>query len=146
MVDDPAGLIGAEVHHLVNEEREERGLSPLTGHPELISTARSHSRTMAETGNFSHTAGGTTAQQRCGGFRRVGENIHKTYTTAPPTELAKEAVQSWLDSEGHRENMLRSQFAYDGVGVWIVKDAIYFTHEFAVKQKRTSFLKKLIGL
>lgn len=127
-----ARAIGAHVHRYVNERRENHSRVRLQGHEQLISNAESHSRTMAKTGHFAHDAGGTTPQQRCSGFHGVSENISKPHDSGrSPPSIAGEAVKSWMNSRGHRENILRRESRIDGVGVWIEGNEVYITHNFA---------------
>lgn len=127
-----AQAIGRRVHRYVNQRRESHGRSELTGHEKLVSTALSHSRTIAQSGDFSHNAGGSTPQGRCSGFRGVSENIFKTQDNGrPPSSIAGEAVKNWMNSAGHRQNILRKRSSLDGVGVWISGNQVYITHNFA---------------
>ena len=106
----------------------------LSGHPALIRAARGHSQWMARTGRFSHTgAGGTTHLGRTSKAGYIGgtsENIWQTPTKrgkgrawksrfrwGNDRELGKAAVITWMNSPGHRENMLSAEWRHIGIGV-----------------------------
>ncbi len=110
---------------LTNLERETYGLQPLQWDKELQVIARAHSQDMAEKSYFSHdnkegqdpTARGEEAGYLCqkatAAFSYsygLGENIH--YGGGPD-----EVVESWMDSPGHRANILDSSYSRVGVGI-----------------------------
>lgn len=96
-----------EVVKLVNEERAKYGLEPLQIDENLMKTARIKSEDMAINNYFSHTApnGYNMAREL-----NVGENCHAG------SSYPKGAVDSWLNSQGHRENILSPNYNYIGVG------------------------------
>ena len=106
---------------LVNRERTSRGLSRLRSNEKLARAARRHSRDMSSRNFFSHDSpGGADLMDRArrAGYRgwTVGENIawgSGSYST--PDEI----MQGWMNSPGHRANILRRQFDSIGVGVAI---------------------------
>ncbi|MBE9010682.1 CAP domain-containing protein [Pseudanabaenaceae cyanobacterium LEGE 13415] len=104
-----------EVVDLTNQFRAENGLAPLTPNPELQSAAQGHSEAMAELDFFSHDGidgSDLSDRTRAEGYsaRLIGENIAAGQPT-PET-----VVQDWIDSPGHRENLLRPEFTEIGVG------------------------------
>jgi uncharacterized protein YkwD len=111
---------------LVNDERQSYNLSALSEYPLLTDLAREHSTSMVENGFFGH--------ERYPGERELtynmtpgtmrGENLAKipTRQTIPGPYLSLEevcewAVSGWMDSDGHRENIIRPCFTETGVGV-----------------------------
>lgn len=103
----------------INEIRAERGLPPLQPAADLGRIAREHSCRMAEHGSLSHIApGGGTLRERIGqaGYEIVagGENLAHSVNQADPVASA---VQGWMKSAGHRDNILRREFSLTGVGV-----------------------------
>jgi len=126
---------------LVNDERQEFDLSTLSEDPLLTSLAREHSISMVENNFFGH--------ERYPGERPLdydqppgtirGENIAKipTRQTIPGPylslqEVCEWAVSGWMDSPGHRANILEPRFTKTGVGVsfsdgW---DYLYITQIF----------------
>lgn len=104
----------ARVLDLTNDFRRQNGLPPLALNNQLIAAAESHSRNMAFQDFFSHTGlDGSQVSDRARqqGYPSsfVGENIAVGYTTP------EAVVQGWIDSQGHRENLLRT--SYDEIGI-----------------------------
>ncbi len=122
----------ALVYERINQIRQEEGLNPLQPNGPLAEVARQYSQRMAEEDFFGHIspAGDSPAQRVSAAsisYWIVGENLF-TSTNAP--EPAPLAVQGWMDSPGHRENVLRSSFTETGVGVWQRDSTYYFTQLF----------------
>jgi uncharacterized protein YkwD len=87
---------------------------------------------MAEKKFFSHTGadGSTLADRvRAGGISYwvVGENL---YTSTNIPRPVPSAIEGWMNSPGHRENILRSVYAETGVGVWRIGNTYYITQLF----------------
>jgi len=123
------------IHQRVNAVREERGLSTLGYSSTLAEIAKDHSKDMAENNYFSHTnQQGLEAGDRYdrhGVDCAAGENIFRySATWIGPEELAKTAVDAWMDSPGHRENILRSRFDREGIGVVYGDEWVYVTQDF----------------
>ncbi|HET8595819.1 MAG TPA: CAP domain-containing protein [Intrasporangium sp.] len=100
---------------LVNVERSRARCVPLTANSALTSAARAHSADMARNNYFSHTSlDGRTAFQRmrAAGFtgRMMAENI------AAGQRTAAAVMQAWMNSPGHRANILNCGYRYLGVG------------------------------
>lgn len=122
-----------EAFNLVNAERAAHGLPPLSMTRALRSVARAHSQDMADNDFFSHTnldGQSPFDRMRAAGieYRTAGENIG--WNNYPnPAEIA---VQGWMDSPGHRANILRESFTHTGMGVAVSDDGkYYFTQVFA---------------
>ena len=96
-----------EVVKLVNEERAKYGLQPLQISEKLMQTAREKSKDMATNNYFSHTDPNGYNMAR---DLNVAENVHGG--SSDP----KGAIYSWLNSKGHRENILNPNDKYIGVG------------------------------
>ncbi len=116
-----------EVVRLVNEIRTQNGLSPLTLDWELSRVARYKSQDMRDKGYFSHTSptyGSPFAMMKSFGisYRTAGENIAKGYASP------KAVVDGWMNSPGHRANILNSSFTHIGVGY--VASGNYWTQMF----------------
>lgn len=117
----------SEVIRLVNEVRRENGLKALTANWELSRVARYKSQDMLNKGYFSHTSPtyGTPFQMiKAFGlsFRTAGENIAMGY----PTPQA--VVNGWMNSSGHRANILNA--SYTQIGVGYVAQGNYWTQMF----------------
>jgi len=72
-------------------------------------------------------------QRQFGRNGAIGENImmSKDFSRAfDPQGFARRAVQGWMESEGHRENMLSARYQKSGVGVVISGSSIYATQVF----------------
>ncbi|MFF3488320.1 CAP domain-containing protein [Streptomyces sp. NPDC002701] len=113
----PAGLVrtAAEVLALTNAERAAAGLPPLAEDPLLTRAAQAHSADMVTRAFYSHTSpDGSEPWHRAaaaGSTRRtIGENI------ACGQRSPAEVVRGWMDSPGHRANILKPAFTHLGVG------------------------------
>ncbi len=116
----------------INEERRAQGLDPLAVNDDLARVARAFSRQMSREGFFAHTdpAGrGMVDRLREAGIRyRVsGENISMNVNAPDPVDLA---VRGWMQSEGHRRNILRDAYTETGIGIWRDGDTYHFTQLF----------------
>ena len=115
------------VFTLVNEERSKHDLFPLNPDHRLTAAARDHSRDMADNDYFSHTSpDGRTVGDRVtdAGYiwSRVAENIARGHTSP------EAVVLGWMNSEGHRRNILSADFCDLGVGY--VSTGRYWTQKF----------------
>jgi len=148
-----------QVHNLINDERMANGLKLLSFIPELSEIARLHSQDMADHNYFSHySLQGLSPSDRAmarnypchkdagNGYYRegIGENILKEglydsmeivvfypeYDWNTQKELARKAVELWMNSPGHRKNILDSDYDRQGIGIAIGKDMyIYITED-----------------
>lgn len=119
-----------EVIRLVNEIRAENGLKALTYDWELSRVARYKSQDMKDNNYFSHTSPvyGTPFQmiKNFGlTYRSAGENIAKGYSTP------QAVVNGWMNSSGHRANILNANYTHIGVGY--VAGGNYWTQMFIGK-------------
>lgn len=119
-----------EVIRLVNNERQQRGLSPLAYDWQVARVARIKSRDMIENNYFSHTSpvyGSPFNMLKAFNIRysAAGENI------AYGQRSAWEVVNSWMNSPGHRQNILSGNFTKIGVGIArTYNGTLYFTQMF----------------
>jgi len=117
----------------VNRVRAERGLTALRGDPRLAEVARRHSEEMARLGALDHdspVSGGTARRVETAGirYRRLAENLQ---TNNDPDDPVAVAVRSWMNSPGHRANMLDPGYSRTGVGVAVdERGDYYFTQLF----------------
>ncbi len=115
-------LVRAAVLCLHNRERAARGLAKLSEHPALRTAADEHSAHMVDAPFFSHDApGGSDMADRIlgAGYARgqgwsLGENI--AWGTGS-LATAAEIQRAWMESPGHRANIMRPQFREIGIGV-----------------------------
>ncbi|HKG22958.1 MAG TPA: CAP domain-containing protein [Blastocatellia bacterium] len=117
----------------VNRLREGYGLAALEFSGELLEVARYYSRRMAEENFFSHVdPEGHTVRQRVSGagisWRVLGENLAFTNGYINPVAVS---VKGWMESPGHRKNILDGSYRQAAIGAWISKDGtVYFTEIF----------------
>ena len=122
-----------QVVTLVNQERAKQGLAPLTDNSKLSNVARTKSEDMVAKNYFSHTSptyGSPFDMMKQFGitYSAAGENI----AMGQPT--AASVMDGWMNSPGHRANILNSNFTDIGVGVAKNADGtIYWTQEFIGK-------------
>ncbi|HUI67608.1 MAG TPA: CAP domain-containing protein [Nitrospirota bacterium] len=147
------------IHDLINRERQKQGLSPLAWNDTLSSIARKHSQDMAMRNYFSHVtpeghdfsyrysqAGYSCAVHGQGNIYYTGaENIfqnnlydrvvfmdgvaHYDWNTAG--QIAESTVYGWMNSQGHRKNILTPYWKSEGIGVAISPDdKVYITQNF----------------
>ncbi len=119
-----------EVVKLTNAERTKAGLSPLQTDDKLMAAAREKSPDMQSNNYFSHTSptfGSPFDRMKALGitYKSAGENI------AQGQRSPQEVVQAWMDSPGHRANILNGKFTHIGVGY--VKSGNYWTQQFITK-------------
>ena len=123
------------VLHYTNRARERHKLPPLRRYLALESAAQKHSNWMARTKRFSHDGHhGSKPHQRMKaesfGGSTTGENIYQFLVRRDQKKLAKNLVDGWMKSPGHRANILHSGFKYLGVGIARSSDHIYATQNF----------------
>ena len=117
----------AEVLRLVNAERKKQGLPALTSDTGAIKTA--HIRAKEIVKSFSHTRPDgsscfTAAKEAGVTYRTAGENI--AYGYGSPEQV----VKGWMNSEGHRRNILSSSFTKIGIGCYKSGGVLYWTQFF----------------
>jgi uncharacterized protein YkwD len=111
---------------LLNIERTSRGLTPLATNTQLRRVAQNYSRAMVRERFFDHVSpGGSTLLSR---VRRGTVYLHGAHQFALGENIAwgsgdyatpRETVKSWMESRGHRLNILNRSFRHIGVGVAI---------------------------
>lgn len=119
-----------QVVSLVNKERAKEGLAPLAIDWELARVAKYKSQDMHDKNYFSHTSptyGSPFDMMKSFGIRynAAGENIAKGQTSAA------QVMDAWMNSAGHRANIMDAKFTHIGVGY--VEDGQYWTQLFMKK-------------
>lgn len=130
-----------------NEERRKHKLHKLVSDSNLSRIAYRHSRDMAMHHFFSHdNKKHQGPSDRAPDYTGVGENIMKIplgdvilgkdkhvrhVSKKNPKKIAYYFVQGWMNSPGHRENVLRKEFRLIGVGVCYRSGMYYSTQDFA---------------
>ena len=121
------GDFASQVVALVNAERAKQGLSALKVDTKVQQAALVRAQESAQ--SFSHTspngASFSTGLTEAGGtFRRSGENI--AYGQSTPQHV----MNAWMNSSGHRANILNENFTTIGVGYTVIKGTAYWAQLF----------------
>jgi uncharacterized YkwD family protein len=119
-----------QVVKLTNAERAKQGLAALKIDTELSKVARLKSQDMKDKNYFDHnspTYGSPFDMMKKFGisYTSAGENI------AQGQKTPEEVVEAWMNSQGHRENIMNSSFTHIGVGY--VESGNYWTQQFIGK-------------
>ncbi|MGI5478724.1 CAP domain-containing protein [Streptomyces lavendofoliae] len=114
---DTSPALSGQTLHLINEERRRASCSPLRPLPALEDAALRHSISMAHRNALVHS---TTAPDDTP--RGWAENIARGYRT--PTAV----VTAWLDSPGHRRNVLNCAYHFSGLNVTQHEGRTWWTH------------------
>jgi uncharacterized protein YkwD len=150
--------VARRIHAYVNEERVRRGLAALAWDARLARIALRHSRDMAKRDYLSHDnpeGQDFDARYRQGGYTcaiRVGNLVHAgaenialgrlynsmrvvngvaDYDWNSAEQIARKVVDGWMDSRGHRRNILTPHWRREGIGVEIHPDnMVYVTQNF----------------
>lgn len=115
----------AELLRLHNEARAENGAGPLCVQQNLMSSAQGHAEDMLERDFYAHeTPEGLTPADRVSragyAFATCGENNNRVSGTSvgePGADEIRQAFTSWMESPGHRENLLNPAFREVGFGL-----------------------------
>lgn len=141
---DRVSELELKVHAGINAERAKNGASPLDWEGQLAAVARAHSEDMTRRGYYSHDSPeGQGPSDRIdeagyscwkGSHYGVAENITIETTLGDPDRTAAEAVRGWMDSPGHRTNLLDTRYDRTGIGAsfgtWRGYKAVYLTQVF----------------
>lgn len=100
---------------LINSSRSANGLAPLDVDSKLRSYARSHTEKMIDAGHIYHSTGEQLASAGTAGWTRLGENVGAGGT---PSSLH----DAFMNSPGHRDNILGADYNYVGVGTGFDSD------------------------
>ncbi|HLC86995.1 MAG TPA: CAP domain-containing protein [Candidatus Nanoarchaeia archaeon] len=148
-----------DIHDLINQERRNKGLRSLSFDLRLSDIARDHSKDMSQNNFFEHinlrgqdptdraSAKGYYCRKDFGDYYMEGiaENLFQnnlydsiTYINLIPfhdwntqSEIAESTVQGWMNSPGHRQNILTADYDSEGIGVVIsYDDKVYITQDF----------------
>lgn len=132
-----ASQLEREILVLTNQQRARHNLPALIQEPGLADLARNHSRNMMRNNFFDHTdPQGLDVSRRKDRYypqlmvSSIGENLY-SITDSRRAFTAAQMVQGWMESPGHRANILASDYTHLGVGVVIQGDRCYATQNFA---------------
>lgn len=123
------------IFNKVNEERVKSGVSPLSYSNTMKKYARIKSKDMGVRKYFSHEDPSgqlITAKMKADGvsYNVWGENIAYIGGQLGNASLANQFMTNWMNSSGHRKNILSSNFKSMGVGVYKIGNTYYATQEF----------------
>ncbi|MFD3726774.1 CAP domain-containing protein [Streptomyces sp. NPDC058671] len=132
----PAGKAASFVQDLVarvNAEREDAGCAPLRAERHMRTAAQRHADDMAARDYYSHDSpdgrdGGDRLSDAGYAWSAWAENIHR----GPKTPA--QAMGDWMESSGHRANILNCSFKDIGVGVALTADGAYWVQNFGAKR------------
>ncbi len=116
-----------QVLELVNSERAKYNLEPLAMDDNAVKVAHLRAKEIVQ--SFSHTRPDgsscfTVANQFGVSYRTAGENIAYGYATP------EQVVNGWMNSEGHRKNILSASFSKIGIGCYNNNGTLYWTQFF----------------
>ncbi|EPD53990.1 CAP domain-containing protein [Paenisporosarcina sp. FSL H8-0542] len=122
--------IEQQVLTLTNQERAKEGLKPLATDAALMDSARAKSADMSKNNYFSHTSptmGSPFDQMKAKGiqYKAAAENI------AMGQKTAAEVVKGWMESPGHRANIMNGTYTHIGIGY--DANGNYWTQQFIQK-------------
>jgi uncharacterized protein YkwD len=147
-----------QIHRLINEERRKYHLTTLGWDSDLSAIARKHSRDMSRRNYFAHNSPDghdfsyryKQAGYQCalrvdsrvymGAENILQNNLYDSVTTVngqafydwnSHERLAETTVQGWMNSPGHRQNILMPLWKNEGIGIFISPDdKVYITQNF----------------
>lgn len=127
-----AGTVEQQVIDLVNKVRKENDLSPLTHNAELAAAALKHAKDMDARDYFAHnTPEGITPTQQ---IKAAGYLLTGTWATgqniAHNQKTPEEVMKDWMNSPGHRANILSPNFKEIGIGIF----GAYWVQDFGAHQ------------
>jgi uncharacterized protein YkwD len=153
-----AASLEKRIHALINKERRKQGLSQLGWDDSLARIGRKHSQDMAARNYFDHYSPeghGFTYRYQKERYQcaiRVGSTIHQGaenialnhlydsvttvnndafYDWNSEERIAETTVRGWMESKGHRKNILTPHWKHEGIGVFIAPDdKVYITQNF----------------
>jgi len=155
VTDENIAWLERRTFDLVNLERTKRGLHALNWNDAIALVAKAHSKDMSDNNFFSHngsdgsnestrlTRGGVSywnisaenllmesgiSYYLIGAFGNIVETDYNTFE-----EMAQNATQGWMNSTGHRENILNPELDESGMGVYAFNDSFYFTQDFITR-------------
>ena len=114
--------VEAAIIEITNTVRGEAKLGAVTVSPQLTVAARAYAALLAKSGQFAHDADGTMGERTArAGYQHcaLAENLasHQDSRGFEARGLAKSALEGWLNSPGHRKNLLGPEMTDIGVAV-----------------------------
>ena len=128
------GITTNNLFRLVNKERTNKGIPPLKINSKIMNSAKNKGEDMAEKSYFAHTSpdgksGLSGIDDQGYKYKTAGENIAVLYSSA------EDAVSGWMNSQGHRQNILNPKYTETGIaavlGTYQDVDTYYLVQQFA---------------
>ena len=125
-----------KIFDMINQQREIYNLEPVQLDTRIAQVSRAYSKKMYDEDFINHTdLQGNDFVDRFGDvgiyYLCVGENLFLIENFSPGTDIAKSAVEGWMNSKGHRENILNQEYTHAGVGVHCQDNKCLATQNFA---------------
>jgi uncharacterized protein YkwD len=123
------------IYAKINQERAKAKVATLSYSTTMEKYSRIKSKDMGDRGYFNHKDldGNliTTKMKRDGiSYNAWGENIAYIGGVSDANALASQFMTNWMNSPGHKANILSNQFRSVGIGVYKVNNKVYATQEF----------------
>lgn len=123
------------IYTKVNEQRANNGVNALSYNTTMQKYARIKSQDMGDNNYFDHkdlNGNLITVKMKNDGvnYSAWGENIAYISGISDANALAEKFMTNWMNSQGHRENILSNNFSSIGIGVYKVGNKVYATQEF----------------
>jgi uncharacterized protein YkwD len=113
-----SGDVRNDIVRYTNDARAQHGLRPLTGNPRLMEAARIHAKQMASFQSMDHTISGAQYPTMASRLDAVGYSFSNAAENIAWNILnARRAVEGWMNSSGHRANILNPQLTEMGAAV-----------------------------
>lgn len=126
----PEGLYECPIGYIeniilsVNEERKIAGAPPVTNHPLLNCSSRLHTIQMITAGKLGHDGWYDSIKQSGYTGRAAGQNVAYGF---PDTQ---QLMSGWMNSPGHKSNILSTNFTYIGVSCLMQNNIMWWTQDF----------------
>ncbi len=123
---------------IINQRRADNGLSPIEWSDEVAKVARLHSENMVKFNFFAHRGmDGKNVDGRADSFgltkwTLIGENIAYNRGYKNPVETA---IEKWMLSPSHRENLLNDRWKESGIGIAVTNDGTYYFTQVFIRRK-----------
>ena len=125
-VADEGGFLSA-----INNTRASHGLGALTMDSGLRSYARKHTQAMMDADGIFHSSSSALRKAAGSGWTKIGENVGRGNTVSS-------LHQAFMDSPGHRANILGAEYNYVGIGTGTKDGVLYVTVVFLAREQSTT--------
>ena len=143
--------VAARIVEMTNSFRSGESRERVKSNAELHAAARYFADYMARTGRYGHTADGRQpsgrAERHGYDFCLVAENIAYAHNSAGygTEDLAKEFTQGWINSPGHRQNMIEPDVVETGVAVSRSDSGVYYAVQMFGRPKSLEVQFRLVN-